>query len=191
MSSASRSPVAGHGVLERTRSYSLPLGIGLIVLGVIALGATPFLTTASLVILGLILFAGGLMFAVWAFAVNTWAGFAARLLTALLFVLVGWSLMTHTLFWAAGLALFMAIFFPLVGLVMMVAAVIERSPNWIWQLVAGAIVALLGILVLNRWPVSANFAVGIGVALSLIAFGVSVVVGWWATRGESASTATA
>jgi uncharacterized membrane protein HdeD (DUF308 family) len=67
--------------LKKRWMWFVGLGVVLIVLGVIALGASVFVTLASMLLIGWLLIFGGVLEVIHAFACKEWSGFFIDLLT--------------------------------------------------------------------------------------------------------------
>ena len=87
--------LTGEGELKRSWGWFLALGIVLIVLGTIAIGSTLVMTIASVFFFGWLLIIGGVMEVIHAFWHKRWAGFFLDLLTGVLYVVVGWMMVTN------------------------------------------------------------------------------------------------
>jgi uncharacterized membrane protein HdeD (DUF308 family) len=144
------------------------LGIALIVLGSVAVGAAWLTTLASVLLFGWLLVFSGVMEAVAAFWAGQWSGFFLHLLSGVLNVVVGVLILAHPGAVAVGLTLLLAVFFLVAGLFRIIAAVALRFPNWGWAVLGGGITALLGVLIWAQWPSSALWVIGTFVGIDLL-----------------------
>ena len=96
--------------LKKRWMWFVGLGIVLIVLGVIALGASVFVTLASMLLIGWLLIGGGILEVIHAFACKEWSGFFIDLLTGLLYVAVGFMIVANPEISAISLTLLIALF---------------------------------------------------------------------------------
>ena len=62
---------------------------------------------------------------------------------------------------AEALTFLMSVFFLLGGLYQLVAAVWTHLPGWGWYAMNGVIAAVMGVLILARWPVSGLWVIGL------------------------------
>ena len=146
--------LTGAGELRRRWGWYLALGIVLIVLGMIAIGSTFLMTIASVLFFGWLLIIGGVMEAIHAFWHKRWAGFFLDLLTGILYVVVGWMMVTNPKESALLLTLIIAMFLLFEGVFRIVAALTARYPHWGWVLFNGVISLVLGVMIWRRWPYS-------------------------------------
>ena len=66
------------------------------------------------------------------------------------------------------LSLFMAAFFIVAGVFRVVVALAERFPKWGWALLNGVVTLLVGIIILESYPISALWAIGVLVGVELL-----------------------
>ena len=152
------------------------LGIGLIILGVIAIGSAFFMTIASVWLFGWILIIGGVMEVVHAFWHQRWAGFFLDLLTGVLYVVAGGMMVNNPQESALLLTLLIAMFLVFEGVLRIVAALAVRYPHWGSVLVNGVISLVLGMLIWRRWPVSGLWVIGLFVGIEMLLNGWSLVM---------------
>lgn len=161
--------------LGRHWGWCVALGVALIVLGTIALGASTLTTLVSVVFFGWLLLLGGVTHLVHAFRVRRWGGFFRHLLGGLLGVVVGLMLATRPAAGALSLTLLMAAFFMVSGLFRILAALAVRFPGWGWALFGGAVTLVLGVMVWSEWPVSGLWVIGTFVGIDMIFDGWALV----------------
>src|SRR5215471_16045028 len=171
-----RIQLPGAEELRRSWGWFLGLGIGLILLGVIAIGSAFFMTIASVFLFGWILIIGGVMEVVHAFWHKRWAGFFLDLLTGVLYVVVGWMMVNNPQESALLLTLIIAMFLVFEGVFRIVTAITVRYPHWGSVLFNGIISLLLGILIWRRWPVSGLWVIGLFVGIEMLLNGWSLVM---------------
>ena len=171
-----RIQLPGAEELRRSWGWFLGLGIGLILLGVIAIGAAFFMTIASVWLFGWLLIIGGVMEVVHAFWHKRWAGFFLDLLTGVLYVVAGWMMVNNPQESALLLTLLIAMFLVFEGVFRIVAALAVRYPHWGSVLVNGVISLVLGMLIWRRWPVSGLWVIGLFVGIEMLLNGWSLVM---------------
>lgn len=154
--------------LRHHRAWFLGLGIVLVILGVIAIALAVLTTIVSVVVFGWVLVIGGIVEIVHAFRTHRWGGLFLHLLTGLLGVVVGLMFVRHPLAGALTLTLILGGFFVVEGVFRLVGALYLRFPQWPWVLVSGVITALLGMLLILQWPVSALWFIGFAVGVDMI-----------------------
>src|SRR5215475_7617217 len=171
-----RIQLPGAEELRRSWGWFLGLGIGLILLGVIAIGAAFFMTIASVWLFGWLLIIGGVMEVVHAFWHKRWAGFFLDLLTGVLYVVAGWMMVNNPQESALLLTLLIAMFLVFEGVFRIVAALAVRYPHWGAVLLNGGISLVLGMLIWRRWPVSGLWVIGLFVGIEMLLNGWSLVM---------------
>jgi uncharacterized membrane protein HdeD (DUF308 family) len=168
--------LAGLEEVRRNWFWFLALGIALIVLGVLALGAPWLVTVASVLLFGWLLLFAGVAEAVGAFWARRWSGFFLHLLGGVLNIVIGLLLVAHPTLAALALTLLLAAFFLVGGLFRVGAAAAVQFPGWPWAVLSGAVTALLGLLIWAEWPSSAVWVIGLFVGIELIFRGVGWVM---------------
>jgi uncharacterized membrane protein HdeD (DUF308 family) len=151
--------------------WFLVLGIGLLLLGMVALWASVAVTVASMVLFGVLFVVSGMIQTVQAFQTRQSRGFFLHLLAGILDLVVGLLLVTHPTAGALGLTLLLAAFFLVGGLFRSIAALSLRFPNWGWALVGGIVSVLLGILLGMEWPESGLWFIGLCIGIDMIFHG--------------------
>ncbi len=168
--------LTGEGELKRSWGWYLALGIVMIVLGTIAIGSTFVMTIASVFFFGWLLIIGGVMEVIHAFWHKRWAGFFLDLLTGVLYVVVGWMMVTNPKESALLLTLIIAMFLLFEGVFRIVAAVAARYPHWGWVMFNGVISLILGIMIWRQWPYSGLWVIGLFVGIEMLLNGWSLVM---------------
>ena len=103
-------PLADLEHLHHRWGRLLALGILLIVLGVVALTFIPAATLGSVLVLGWLMIASGIVEAVYAFHTRGWGGVFLHLLGAVLGILLGLLVVTHPIAGALAWTLLFAAF---------------------------------------------------------------------------------
>jgi len=182
------------GIFEKARDrwgWILALGIGLIVLGFVALGDTALVTLMSVAVLGWILIISAIFH-----AVNWFRGREDRsymhLLGFVLDLVVGVLLISNPAVGALTLTLVLAVFLLVGGLMRLFDAISSHVPRRGWMILDGAISVVLGILLWIHWPVSALWFIGFAIGVGLIFRGWSwVMLALWLRRPQRLATAAA
>ena len=155
----------------RNWGWLLAFGVGLMVLGVVAVVRAATATIASMVFFGWLLVLASVIQFVEAFMVGHWAGFFLHLLIAILFGVVGLLMVVRPVISAEALTFLMSVFFLLGGLYQLVAAMWSHLPGWGWHALNGIVAAVMGVLILAQWPVSGLWVIGLFVGIDLIFYG--------------------
>jgi uncharacterized membrane protein HdeD (DUF308 family) len=148
--------------------WFLAFGIGLVLLGILAVVRSVAATVVSMLFFGwLLLFAAGIEI-VQAVMVGKWAGlFQHWLHAAVLGALIFW----RPVITAEILTLLMGAFFLVAGLFQLITPFVVSLPEWGWHALNGVVTLVLGILVLAQWPVSGLWVIGLFVGIELIFYG--------------------
>jgi uncharacterized membrane protein HdeD (DUF308 family) len=167
------------GGLEEIRRHwfgYLCLGIALLVVGTLALGATVVVTLATAIFLGWLMVIGGILEAGHAFWRRAWSGFFFDLLIGLLYAVVGFMFIARPGLAAETLTLFIAVMLLIGGLFRIAVAISAHFRNWGWILLNGVIDVVLGIMILNQWPESGLWVIGLFVGIDMIFNGWSLIM---------------
>ena len=156
--------------------WLLALGIGMIILGTVALFIMPAATIGTVIVLGWLLVISGVIEAAHAIRVRRWGGTFLHLMGGILGVIVGLLVVTHPVAGALAWTLLFASFFTVIGALRLVTAIRLKFPNWGWAAFDGAVTLALGILLWLSWPWSGFWFMGLAVGVSLILRGWSYVM---------------
>jgi uncharacterized membrane protein HdeD (DUF308 family) len=144
------------------------LGISLVVLGSVALGAVGIASLATAVFLGALILVGGIGETVGAFWCRAWSGFFFHLLSGILAIVIGALFLKAPEGAVLTLTLLVACFLMVSGFFKIVAATSYRFAAWGWTLVGGIIDVVLGVMIWVEWPASALWVIGLFVGISLV-----------------------
>ncbi|MEX2112462.1 MAG: HdeD family acid-resistance protein [Pirellulales bacterium] len=162
--------------LRRNWGWALALGIALIALGMIALGAAVFTTVASVVMFGWLLIVGGALQLAHGFVRRAWSGFFIDVLSGVLYLVVGFMFINEPLQAAVTLTLMLALALIFVGVMRIVVAVSSNFQHWVWLLLNGIITLALGILIWRQWPDSGLWVIGLFIGIDMIFYGWALVM---------------
>jgi uncharacterized membrane protein HdeD (DUF308 family) len=151
------------------------MGIAAIVLGIIGLGFTGLATLAGVLYFGWLLFIGGVLRLGHAFYTRHWQGVLLNVLAGLLWLFVGGLIIARPTMAAAPLTFVLGLMFFVSGIFKLVVASMLRYPQWGWTIVDGCISILLAILILDQWPSSAFWVIGLFISIDLIFEGWAMV----------------
>jgi len=144
------------------------LGVALVVLGLVALGAVVIASLAAAVAIGALLLVGGGAEVAGAFWCRGWSGFFLQLLSGVLSIVVGVLFLRAPVGALAALTLLVACFLMVGGIFKIVAAVAYRIAAWGWALAGGIIDLILGVMIWQEWPASALWVIGLFVGINLL-----------------------
>ncbi len=175
--------------LRRNWGWALALGIALIVLGMIALGAAMFTTVASVLMFGWLLIVGGALELAHGFVRRAWSGFFLDVLSGVLYLVVGFLFVSNPLEAAVTLTLMLALALIFVGIMRIVVAVSSGFQHWVWLLLNGIITLVLGVLIWRQWPESGLWVIGLFIGIDMIFYGWALVMLAIGVRSLPAETA--
>jgi uncharacterized membrane protein HdeD (DUF308 family) len=144
------------------------LGIVLMVVGALAIGAAFITTLTSVVVFGILLLSGGVVQLVNAFLARTWKGFFIHLLAGLLYLVVGGLMVEHPVQAAEGLTLMLAAAFLLGGAMRVIYTLMQPFAGRGWVIMNGFISVLLGISIWRQWPESSLWVIGLFIGIDLV-----------------------
>ncbi len=148
--------------------WFLAFGILLVILGIIAAGASVYTTFLSVVLLGALLVVGGITKIGYALWLRRWTGFIPTLLVGILYVVVGGYTLYHPTASAIAITLLIAILFLISGIFRVASSLTLQFENWGWVLFSGLVSIALGSMILSEWPESGLWVLGLFVGIDLI-----------------------
>jgi uncharacterized membrane protein HdeD (DUF308 family) len=161
--------------LARTWKSVRAIGIAAIVIGCIAILLPELFSLGAAVFVGIVLVIVSAFLAAAAFAAHGVGSLLARLAWALLTVVGLWLILEpHN--GTLTLTLVLGIYFLLMGLTRVTVAFLGRGqPNAAWIGLSGVCGLIIGILVLAKFPSSADWAIGLLIGIDLIFAGWSLI----------------
>jgi uncharacterized membrane protein HdeD (DUF308 family) len=157
--------------LERLKNdwcWFLTLGIGLVALGVIALGATCFAGLVAVVMFGVLLLMAGTAQVISAFWAGRWSGFLLHLLIGVFYIVTGLLIVDAPADALSALTLLLASVFIVAGVFRIASALTLRFHDWAWVLLNGVVTLLLGVLIYRQWPASGEWVIGLFIGIELV-----------------------
>jgi uncharacterized membrane protein HdeD (DUF308 family) len=165
---ASLDPEVREG-LARSWKGLMFIGVAAIVLGCIAILVPAVASVGTAIFIGWVLLIVGAFLVAGAFSAHSVGTLLWRMLWAVLTVIVGLWLIIEPHNGTLTLTLVLGIYFLLMGLTRITVAFIGRGqPNAGWVGLSGVCGLLIGILVLVKFPSSADWAIGLLVGIDLI-----------------------
>ena len=156
--------------------WFLGVGIVMIILGVIGIGATFAVTVTTVTFFGILILIGGGIQLVDAFK-HKGLSLAGKVVIALLYIAVGYVMVANPLLASSVLTLFIAWSLVAIGIMRILMAIRHHGmPGWVWLLIGGIATTFLGVMILNNWPASGLWVIGLFVAIELIINGWDMVM---------------
>jgi uncharacterized membrane protein HdeD (DUF308 family) len=166
----------------------LLLGISLVVLGSICIIEPLVPSLASVVFLGFLLIAAGIIQIVSSFWAGKWSGMLLHFLIGVLYAVVGYMIVDGPGLSLLLLTKFIAIFLIVSGLFRIVSALVVRFHDWGWVLLNGGVTLLLGIIINRQLPAAALWVIGLFIGIEMLFNGwawVMLALGLRAVAKES------
>jgi uncharacterized membrane protein HdeD (DUF308 family) len=160
--------------LRRHSGRYLLIGLLLVLCGLLALGYSTAATLASVLVLGWVLSAAGVLHLIHTF--QRWrVDGPAHLLFGPLSLLTGILIVARPASGAVTLTLLLGAFLVVAGIFRGAAALSARGARRGLGLFHGLLTALLGVIVLAQWPLSGLWVIGLFVGIDLLLAGASVI----------------
>lgn len=162
--------------ISKKWGWILAIGVLMVILGTIGIGATFALTLTTVMFFGILILIGSGFQLLDAFRYKGWS-LIGKMLIALLYLAVGFIMVKNPLLASTTLTLFIAWALIAVGIVRIIMAFQLRGVDgWIWTLISGIAAIVLGIMILNNWPESGLWVIGMFVAIELIFNGWGMIM---------------
>lgn len=158
--------------LKENSSWFLFLGIGLVVLGALALIYSFAATLFSVIYLGIFLLALGVFEGFKSFKIQYWGNFFLHLALSFLYIVAGIFIIRDPALNAVTLTLLLAICFGISGILKLFFSFSKQTPHRAWLALDGALTLLLGILIWAQWPLSGLWVIGTLVGIN------AIITGW-------------
>lgn len=174
--------------------WLMTLGILMLALGVIGLGATYWMTAVAIFWFGILAIVGGVAQIIDAFGQKEWKGVIWHAIIGLVYIVAGFLLFTMPVSAAFWLTLFLAISLVVTGVLRIVMAfqVREAGSVWLVVLLSGVISIVLGFMIYGtvtppgaealatpegqlEWVRSWGWVIGLFVAIELIMEGIALI----------------
>jgi uncharacterized membrane protein HdeD (DUF308 family) len=150
------------------------MGILTIIFGILAM-IMPYVTGQSvLMLIGILVTAGGILRLIWAFKADGLANGILVFLIGLLTLLAGIWIITEPYISAGALTIVLAIYFFADGLTEFIAAfTVEEGKGWL--MFDGLVTVILGVLLFMGFPLSGPVAVGVLLGIKLLLAGITML----------------
>lgn len=162
--------------VRRNWGWFFALGIFMALMGGLVITSACTATIFSVVFLGMCLAAAGLVQVVQAFMACKWSGLFLTLFLGILYVVVGAVTIIKPAQAAVGLTLLIGAFCFTAGLFRMLTSLFMRFEHWGWVFFNGLVTFFLGLLILNEWPYSGLWIIGLFVGIDIFLAGWSWIV---------------
>lgn len=170
--------------IRKSTGWVIALSIALIVLGILAILLPGIASAFFTSVIGWITLISGAVMIVQSFQSKPVRGFWLNLITGVLYAIAGLYILFNLRDALLALTFAFGILFIVEGIYTIIMAFVHRSGHRLSWLVAlnGVITLILGIMVLNRFPYSAIWLIGLYVGISLLMTGSSLLTAALAIR---------
>lgn len=156
----------------------LVLGILLVIGGTAAIAYPWFTSLGAVVFLGAILIFSGVATIISAFWAGKWSAFMVQVLTGLLYLVAGYVITDAPLESLALLTLMLAGFLVVGGGFRIVAALVDKHPQWGWSLLNGIVSLVLGLIIFRSFRQLPDEPNGVLWVIGLL-IGIEILFNGW------------
>ena len=164
------------GAAAKVPGTLIGLGILFIVLGMIGIAGQTLFSFISVNVLGIFLFAGGILQGAHALKSQGWKSVSVQLILATLYIsaaIFTWAFPIPAL---EAITLWLAAIFFVTGALRLISAFQHRHfREWFWMVLPSAISILMGVLIMNGYPESSLWLPGMLIAIELLLQGWSLL----------------
>jgi uncharacterized membrane protein HdeD (DUF308 family) len=162
--------------LKAHANWYLILGIGLVIVGSLAVVFSLLSTLLSVIYLGAFLVMLGAFEAVRSFKAVGWSSFL-HILLAILYVISGLFIVINPGSSALSLTLLLGIFFVISGIMKIITSFVSVVPQQrTWLLLNGILTLFIGIFIWYEWPYSGLWVIGTFVGIDTIFTGLTWIM---------------
>ena len=178
------------GAAAKVPGSLIGLGILFIVLGMIGIYGQVFFSFLSVNILGVFLFAGGILQGVHAFQSSGWKSVSVQIIFAIIYIVGAIYVWAFPIPALEVITLWMAAFFFVTGILRLISAFQHRQfGEWIWMALSAVVSIVLGVLIMNGFPTASLWLPGFLIAIELLLQGWSLLFLGLAARSLAKSVA--
>ena len=178
------------GELKKNWAWMLSLGIVMVMLGVIGLGMTVLFNEIVVMYFGFLLLFGSGVQLMQAFRAEAWKGRVWHVLIALVYIVGGIIAVTEPVIAGMTLALLIAWTLIVIGVLRLFMGLQMRgAAGWLWTLLGGVLSVVLGVMIINEWPQSGLWVIGLFVAIEILFAGWSQIMIALAAKNYTAKDA--
>ena len=177
--------------IDENAGTAIVMGVMMVILGLLALTAPAITGMSIIVVVGLLVVAGGIAQCVLAFKAGAFGRGMLVLVMGLLTILVGIYMSAQPLAALVSITFFLTIYFLVTGIVEIVAAIrLKPAQGWGWMLSNALVTLVLGAMIWSQFPLSGIWAVGVLFGVKLACGGATLIsLGSTARRGIREATA--
>lgn len=152
------------------------LGVIVLIAGFIAAANLFLATFISILFVGAMMIAGGILEIIHSFGVKSWGSFFLWFLTGVLYTVAGVLTFYNPLLATAVITLLIAWSLIAAGVFRIWIGIRQRnSSGWGWMIAAGVLTLIVGVIILLRWPINSLWVLGMFLAIDLMFQGLSYI----------------
>ncbi|HEX5212705.1 MAG TPA: HdeD family acid-resistance protein [Pseudolabrys sp.] len=171
---ASASNAAGIEPLRAKWGWIVALGAVYAIAGLIALGSVLMATVATVYVVGFMMLISGIAEVINSFQVKSWGKFLLWALLGVLYIIAGFVTFENPLLAAALLTLMLGCALVISGVMRIILGFsMKHGMPWLWVVLSGVVTLLLGLIILDRWPISSLYILGLLLGIDLVFAGAS------------------
>ena len=171
------------GAVAKVPGALIGLGILFIILGMIGIAGQVLFSFVTINVLGIFLFAGGVLQGVHAFKSTGWKSVTIQLIFAILYIAAALYVWAFPIPALEAITLWLAAIFFVTGVLRLISAFQHRQFNeWIWLALSAAISILMAVLIINNFPAASLWLPGLLIAIELLLQGWSLLFLGFAAR---------
>ena len=171
--------------LKASRGWLLVLGIAYVIMGWVAIGYPMAATIAVELLVGYLLLFGGVVSVIGSFFSGNLKNFILIFLSGILYLIVGFLLVTNLKEGIIALTLLLAAFLLVEGFFKIITAFqVKPAKNWIWILVSGVASVILGVMIWAEFPESSAFILGLLVGIYFLINGLGLIMFSFALKDQ-------
>jgi len=164
------------GAAAKVPGALIGLGILFIILGMIGVAGQVLFSLVSVNVLGIFLFAGGVLQGIHAFKSAGWKSVSVQLIFAFLYIGAAIYVWVFPIPALEAITLWLAAIFFITGFLRLISAFQHRHfAEWFWLALSAAISILMGVLIMNNFPSSSLWLPGLLIAIELLLQGWSLL----------------
>ena len=157
------------GAAAKVPGVLIGLGILFLILGMIGIAGQTLFSLISVNVLGIFLFAGGVLQGAHAFKSAGWKSVGVQLIFAILYISAAIYVWAFPIPALEAITLWLAAIFFITGFLRLVSAFQHRHfAEWFWLALSAAISILMGVLIMNSFPSSSLWLPGLLIAIELL-----------------------
>jgi uncharacterized membrane protein HdeD (DUF308 family) len=168
---------AGADQVRANWGWLMFMGIALAGLGIAGTYMTGVLTLVSVLYIGIMVLAGGILVLIDAFKAEGWKAKLMQILIALAYVVAGLVMIVNPAGSAVWFTLFIAGFLLTSGVFRIVMGFQIRGEvnGWVFTVLGGIASLVLAVMIFSQWPVSGLWVIGLFAAIEMLIQGLSMI----------------